>query len=52
MTVIHLEFRLLIANIKKLLEDKHHEKDQRINPISPCVALPLEYVALIKKRTK
>ena len=50
--IIHLEFKLFIADIKKLLEYKHLEKDQRINPLSPCVTLPLECVALIKKRTK
>jgi hypothetical protein len=50
--IIHLEFKLFIANIKKLLEYKHLEKDQRINPLAPCVALPLECVALIKERSK
>jgi hypothetical protein len=38
--------------MKELLEHKHLEKDLRINPLAPCVALPLEYVALIKERTK
>jgi hypothetical protein len=47
-----LEFKLFIANIKKLLEYKHLEKDQRINPLAPCVALPPVYVALIKEGTK
>jgi len=50
--VIHLEFKPLIANCKKLLEYKHLEKNQWINLLAPCVALSLQYVALIKKRTK
>jgi hypothetical protein len=31
----------LIANIKKLLDYKHLEKNQRINPLASCVALSL-----------
>ena len=50
--IIHLELKLFIADIKKLLEYKHLEKDQRINPLAPCVALPLVYVASIKEGTK
>ena len=46
--VIHLEFKLFIVEVKKLLENEHHEKDQRINPFAPCVALPIMRVAVIK----
>jgi hypothetical protein len=41
-----------IAYIKKLLDYKHLEKNQWINLLAPCVALSLQYVALIKKRMK
>jgi hypothetical protein len=38
--------------LKKLLEYKHLEKDQRINPLAPCVPPPLLFIVLIKKRSK
>ena len=50
--IINLVFKFIIANIKKLLEYKHLEKGQRINPLTSCFALLLQYVPLIKKRTK
>jgi hypothetical protein len=48
--VIHLEFKLFIAEVEKLLENEHLEKDQRINQFASCVALPLVGVALVKQR--
>ena len=39
--VINLEFKLFIAEVKKLLENKHLEQYQRINPLAPCIALAL-----------
>ena len=50
--VIHLKFKLFIAEVEKLLENEHLEKDQRINPFASCVALPLVRVALFKQRTE
>ena len=38
--------------LKKLLEYKHFEKDQRIDPLAPCIALALMRIALIKKWTE
>jgi hypothetical protein len=48
-SVIHLEFELVIAEVNKLLENEHLEKDQRINPRAPYIALALLNIALIKK---
>ena len=47
--VIDLEFQLFIAEVEKLLENEHLEKDQRINPLAPCVIFPLKHIALIKQ---
>jgi len=51
-SVIHLEFKLVIAEVKKLLENEHLEKYQRINPLAPCIALALLSIALVKKWAK
>ena len=48
-SVIHLEFKLFIAQIEKLLENEYHEKDQRINPLSPRIAFALVLIALVKQ---
>ena len=48
-SVIHLEFKLVIAEIEKLLENEDLEKDQRINPLSFCIAFALLNIALVKK---
>ena len=45
---INLKFQLFIAAVEKLLENEHLEKDQRVNPLGPCVIFPLKYIALIK----
>jgi hypothetical protein len=47
--VIHLEFKLFIAEVEKLLENEHLEKDQRINPLAPCIVLALLHIALVKQ---
>ncbi len=47
--VVDLKFKLCTAEGEKLLENKHLEKDQRINPLTPCIALALLRIALIKK---
>ena len=48
-SVIHLEFELVIAEVEKLLENEHLEKDQRINPLAPCIALAFLSISLVKK---
>ena len=48
-SVVHLEFKLFIAQVEKLLENEHLEKDQRINPLAPCIALALVLIALVKQ---
>jgi len=48
----HLEFKLFIAEVEKLLENEHLEKDRRINPFASYVALPLVVVALVKQRAE
>jgi hypothetical protein len=47
--VLDLAFKLCTAEGEKLLEIKHLEKDQRINPLTPCIALAHLRIALIKK---
>ena len=47
--VIHLKFKLFIAEVEKLLENEHLEKDQRINPFAPCIGLALLDIALVKQ---
>ena len=47
--VVHLEFKLFIAQVEKLLENEHLEKDQWINPLAPCIALALVLIALVKQ---
>jgi len=37
MTVVKLEFKLFIVEIKKLPENEHLEQEQRINPFAPCI---------------
>ena len=51
-SVIDLKFKLLIAEIEQLLENQHLEEDQRINPLSPRVALTLLRVAFLKQWSK
>ena len=48
-SLIHMEFKYLIAKVVMLLENDHFEQDQRINPLGPCSALQLMSVALIKQ---
>ena len=48
-SVVHLEFKLFIAQVEKLLENEHLEKDQRVNPLAPCIALALVLIALVKQ---
>jgi hypothetical protein len=40
------------AEVKKLLENEHIEKYQRINPLATCIALALLSIALFKKWAK
>jgi hypothetical protein len=47
--VIYLEFKFVIAKIKKLLKNKHLEQDQRIYPFASCIALALLHIALVEK---
>ena len=47
--IIHLEFKLLLAEVEKLLENEHLEKEQRLNPLAPCVALAIMRLSLIKQ---
>ena len=47
--VIHLEFKIFIAEIEKLLENEHLEKEKRINPLSPFIVLALLDIALVKQ---
>jgi hypothetical protein len=47
--VIDLEFQLFIAEVEKLLENEHLEKDQRVNPLAPCIAPALVLIALVKQ---
>ena len=51
-SVIHLKFGLVIAEVEKLLENEHLEKDQRINPLASCIALVILSMALVKKWAK
>ena len=51
-SVIHLEFKLVIAEVEKLLENEHLEKYQRINPLAPCIAFALLSIALVKNWAK
>jgi hypothetical protein len=44
-----LEFKLIIAQVEKLLENEHLEKDQWVNPLAPCIALALAVIALVKQ---
>jgi hypothetical protein len=37
------------AQVEKLLENEHLEKDQRINPLAPCIDLALVLIALVKQ---
>ena len=37
------------AQVEKLLENEHLEKDQLINPLAPCIALELVLIALVKQ---
>jgi hypothetical protein len=48
-SVIHLVFKLVIIEDEKLLENKHLEKDQRINPLAPYIALPFLSISLVNK---
>ena len=48
-SVVHLEFKLFIAQVEKLLENEHLEKDQRVNPLAPCIAPALVLIALVKQ---
>jgi len=48
-SVVHLEFKLFIAQVEKLLENEHFEKDQRVNPLTTCIALALMLIALVKQ---
>jgi hypothetical protein len=48
-SVVHLEFKLFIAQVEKLLENEHLEKDQRVNPLAACIALELVLIALVKQ---
>jgi hypothetical protein len=47
-----LEFKLFIAEVKKLLENQHLEEDYRINPLATCVAPALLRISLFKQRPK
>ena len=51
-SVVHLEFEFVIAEVEKLLENERLEKDQRINPLAPCIALALLSIALVKNWAK
>ena len=44
-----MEFDLFIAEVEKLLENKHCEEYQRIDLHAPRIALDLLNIALIKK---
>jgi hypothetical protein len=37
------------AEVNKLLENKHLEQDQRINPLEPCISLALLRATSFKK---
>jgi hypothetical protein len=37
------------AEVEKLLENGHLEKDQLINPLAPCIALQFLSLALAKQ---
>ena len=50
--VVDLKFRLFIAEIEQLLKNQHFEEDQRINPLSPSIALPLLRASLLKEWTE
>jgi hypothetical protein len=50
--VIDLKFNLFIAEVEQLLKNQHLEEYQRINPLSPCIALPLLYIAFLKQWVK
>jgi hypothetical protein len=48
-SVVHLGLTLFIAQLEKLWENEHLDKDQRVNPLAPCIALALVLIALVKK---
>ena len=50
--VIDLKFELFIAEIEQLLKNQHLEEDQRINPLSPRVALSLLRITFLKQWSK
>ena len=50
--VIDLKFKLFIAEIEQLLKNQHLAEDQRINPLSPRVPLPLLRVVFLKQWSK
>ena len=50
--VIDLKFNLFIAEIEQLLNNQHLEEDQRINPLSPRVALSLLRITFLKQWSK
>ena len=47
-SVIDLKFKLFIAEIEKLLKNKHLEKNQQIKPLASRVALPLLRVTFLR----
>jgi len=56
--VVYLEFKLFTsaqgytyAEVKKLLEYKHLEQDQRINPLAHCISVALLRATPFKKWT-
>jgi len=48
-SVVHLEFKLFISQVERLLDNEHFEKDQRVNPLAACIALALVLIALFKQ---
>ena len=51
-SVVHLEFKLVIAEVEKLLENEYLEQDQRIDPFAVCIALAILSIDLVKKWAK
>jgi len=48
-SVVHLEFKLFIAQVEKLMDNEHLEKDQRVNHLAPCIALALVLISPVKQ---
>ena len=50
--VVDLKLKLFIAEVEQLLQNQHLEENQRINPLSSSVDLPVLRVASLKYWSK